>query len=254
MKYIRDFTVTLVNPVNANHTLLGLTSKESLPGILPGQFVQLQIPSSNPSFLRRPFSIHDVDFPSHTLYLLIKQVGKTTTFLCHAKKGDIVNLIFPLGRGFSLEQNKKVLLAGGGCGVAPLLYLARCLQKNHNDIHILLGGRTREDILEADVFGQLGKLYIATEDGSRGEKGLITLHSVLKESFDFLYACGPQPMLKAMAVIAREKNIPCEVSLENSMACGIGACLCCVTETVRGNECVCTEGPVFNTRELKWPI
>ncbi len=101
-------------------------------------------------------------------------------------------------------------------------------------------------------FEAVGKVHLSTEDGSAGEKGLVTKHSVLDGKIDRIFCCGPSPMMKAVAGIAREKGIDCEVSLENMMACGLGACLCCVENTVKGNVCVCTEGPVFNIEMLNW--
>lgn len=116
----------------------------------------------------------------------------------------------------------------------------------------LLGARSVKDVLEIDEFNALGKVNISTEDGSLGEKGLVTLHSAWQNTYDMVYCCGPLPMMKAVAKICRENNIECEVSLENMMACGLGACLCCVEKTVKGNICVCTEGPVFNINSLTW--
>lgn len=108
-------------------------------------------------------------------------------------------------------------------------------------------------MIEYDDYAALGNVYLTTEDGSAGEKGFLTGHSVLQSTdYDFVYCCGPDPMMRAVTAYCRDKNIGCEVSLENLMGCGIGACLCCVVDTVRGNLCTCTEGPVFNTRELKW--
>ena len=116
----------------------------------------------------------------------------------------------------------------------------------------LLGARSAKDVLQLDEFTGIGKVYVSTEDGSLGETGLITANSVLSRHSDYIYCCGPAPMMKAVAKKAREVNAVCEVSLENMMACGLGACLCCVENTVKGNVCVCTEGPVFNINELTW--
>jgi dihydroorotate dehydrogenase electron transfer subunit len=106
--------------------------------------------------------------------------------------------------------------------------------------------------LQLDEFAAVGDVYLSTEDGSKGEKGFVTQHSVLAEEFSYIYTCGPKPMMQAVARIAREHNTPCEVSLENLMACGVGACLCCVEDTVEGHVCVCKEGPIFNIDRLKW--
>ena len=119
----------------------------------------------------------------------------------------------------------------------------------------LLGARTQADLLMLDEFKKYGRVFTTTEDGSAGEKGFVTNHSILQqEQFDRISTCGPTPMMKAVARLAREKGIDCEVSLENLMACGVGACLCCVEKTTEGNLCVCKEGPVFNINRLLWQI
>jgi len=169
--------------------------------------------------------------------------------------GDTINTMYPLGNGFDTQtQAKRVLLVGGGVGVAPLLYLAKALNEKGIRPQILLGGRAKGNIIELENFKKQGDVYISTEDGSLGEKGFVTQHSIMTEQFDKIYTCGPDPMMRAVADIAFKKGIDCEVSLENMMACGIGACLCCVTDTKEGHKCVCTDGPVFNTKELKWNI
>ncbi|MCK9611869.1 MAG: dihydroorotate dehydrogenase electron transfer subunit [Bacteroidales bacterium] len=253
-KYINDLTVCANKKLNPQYFILSLTSKYPLPEMLPGQFVEVKINNNHDVFLRRPISIHQVDYEKNILYLLIKVVGKGTQTLSKLKAGDTLNIIYPLGNTFTYEGVKKALLAGGGCGIAPMLYLAAFLHKNNIETDILLGGRTSEDILEEEEFEKYGKVFVATDDGSLGEKGFLTKHSVFENlsSYDRLYCCGPTPMMKVMAGIATEKNIDCEVSLENLMACGIGACLCCVTATTEGHKCVCTEGPVFNTKQLIW--
>ena len=117
---------------------------------------------------------------------------------------------------------------------------------------ILIGTRSASDIMLKEKFESVANLYYTTEDGSFGEKGYPTQHSILNEKFDKIYSCGPTPMMKGVAKYAAEKGIFCEVSLENKMACGIGACLCCVQDTKEGHKCVCTTGPVFNINDLKW--
>ena len=146
------------------------------------------------------------------------------------------------------------MIVGGGSGIAPFILLGRELKNKNVNITFLFGARTREEIVLTQEFAKYGNVVATTEDGSEGEKGLVTQHSVFSDEFPFdkIYTCGPDPMMKAVAKIAEKKNINCEASLENMMACGFGACLCCVTETTSGNVCVCTEGPVFNTSVLKW--
>jgi len=159
-----------------------------------------------------------------------------------------------LGNSFSVVGEGKALIVGGGSGIAPFIQLGRELKRRSIQTTFLIGGRTKNDVFLTDEFSKFGEVLVTTEDGSRGEKGFVTHHSVFSGDFDFnkIYTCGPDPMMKAIAKIATEKNIDCKASLENMMACGIGACLCCVTPTINGNKVVCTEGPVFNTKELGW--
>jgi dihydroorotate dehydrogenase electron transfer subunit len=256
MKVIRDLRVVSNRPLNEEHYLLKLRSEDPLPEILPGQFAEVRIDGSDKVFLRRSISIHDIDSSQNTLDFLIKKVGTGTTHLSNIEPGKLLSVIFPLGNGFDLDVRGPVILIGGGCGVAPLMYLSKKLDEKGIKQEILLGARSKEGLMEVDAYASFGKVHITTDDGSAGEKALITHHSIWKSINDFerIYCCGPEVMMKAVAGLAHKNGVDCFVSLENTMACGIGACLCCVTETVRGNECVCTSGPVFNINDLKWQI
>jgi dihydroorotate dehydrogenase electron transfer subunit len=252
-KFVNNFVVVSNTRLNAMHFVLKLHCTEKLPAILPGQFAEVRIDTSFSTYLRRPFSIHDFDFEQNTISFLVKQLGEGTSALGTAKAGDIVNIIYPLGNGFGLPGGKKVLLVGGGCGVAPLLILAKHLYKHEINITTLIGGRSIEDILQPDEYRKFGEVLITTDDGSCGEKGMVTEHTFFRNNlsgYSQIYACGPEPMMRAVATIAAVQGIPCQVSLENTMACGIGVCLCCVVETLDGNKCVCTEGPVFDANYL----
>jgi dihydroorotate dehydrogenase electron transfer subunit len=220
----------------------------------PGQFVQVKVEGSAATFLRRPFSVHDVNYGKNTFSILVQIAGEGTLKLSGLKPGDLLNIIYPLGNSFTMPSNhQKILLAGGGCGVAPLLFLGKSLRSNGVIPDILLGFRNSERVIEYNEYAEIGKVFLATEDGSLGNKGLITDHPVLKsERYDTIYCCGPLPMLKEIYRFCRDNTINCEVSLENLMACGIGACLCCVVDTVKGNLCTCVDGPVFNINMLKW--
>ena len=253
-KHILDFRIISNQPLNDNHNLLELECNEAMPQMLAGQFAEVRIDGSPTTYLRRPFSIHRVDYTKNTMHLLIKSVGDGTRSLANIETGNSVNIMLPLGNGFPISENSEVLLVGGGCGVAPLWYLAEQLNKSENKVTMLIGGRSAKDILLADEYSRFGKVLIATEDGSLGETGMVTAQSVFRSEklpFSAIYCCGPDGMMKAISHIAEKQNIPCFVSLENTMACGIGACLCCVVDTHQGNRCVCTEGPVFNSKELK---
>ena len=234
--------------------LLRLRSEQPLPDIAPGQFVQVRVDGSPSTYLRRPISIHDVNFKQNEITLLVQQVGEGTRHLAAAGNGDIINMVLPLGNGFSFpEADERCLLVGGGIGIAPLYYFAKVLNEKGVRPTFLLGGKSESDLLRLADYQKLGETYVTTEDGSLGEKGFVTMHSLWqKQSFDKIYVCGPKPMMKAVAKLAAEKDVWCEVSLENLMACGLCACLCCVEDTIDGHVCVCKEGPVFNIRRLKW--
>ena len=252
-KYMHDFRVQQNKRLSANYFVLNLECPEKLPEILPGQFAEVLIENSPSTYLRRPFSIYDVDYENNTLKLLIKSVGNGTSTLYHLDEGDTLNLIYPLGNSFSLPEDKKVLLIGGGVGIAPMLLLAKYLDSCGIKVDVLIGGRTREDIIESELYSPYANVFITTDDGSIGEKGMVTQHSLFareETGYSRIYACGPDPMMKAVADLAYSRGIPCEVSLENLMACGIGACLCCIVETTEGNKTTCVEGPVFDSRKL----
>lgn len=254
-KYIHDLEIVNNTRLTESYYLLELTTKKPLPEILPGQFAEVLITGTDTVFLRRPLSIHDVDYSKNTLSLLVQIVGKGTIHLADIKTGQKLNIVYPLGKGFQLIGPKeKTLLIGGGCGIAPLLYLARHLKEIGADVSTLIGVRSIEHLIEVEKYKQYGEVLITTEDGSEGTRGFVVNHPVFNtlKIYKKIYTCGPEVMMKAIAKRATEAGVECEVSLENTMACGIGACLCCVTETKHGNKCVCTEGPVFNIKELAW--
>jgi dihydroorotate dehydrogenase electron transfer subunit len=256
-KFILDLIIKENRKLSDQYSLIILTSTEKLPEILPGQFAEVRIDGSSTTFLRRPISIHYVDYELNELWLLIQVVGDGTKRLVALTAEDSLNLILPLGNSYTNPGNKsaKALLVGGGCGVAPLLYLGAQLKRNGFDVIFLLGARSKGDLLQLCEYERFGTVYTTTEDGTHGEQGFVTQHSLLNGSnFDYIYTCGPTPMMKTVARYAAKTKANCEVSLENTMACGIGACLCCVTDTIQGHVCVCTEGPVFNITKLKWQI
>ena len=254
-KHVQDLLVTKVTSLNKRHFILELMAPEKFPLILPGQFAQVLVENSPSTFLRRPFSIHSVDYQNNTLRLLIQIIGEGTRHLANLKEGDHLNLIYPLGNSFSIPFTKDVLLVGGGAGVAPLLFMSQFLNQRQIRPTILLGFRTKEEVSEIEEYSKFGRVLVTTDDGTEGEKGFVVDHSVFhRERLDFkkIYCCGPEAMMKAVAKIARLHKIECEVSLENTMACGFGVCLCCITPTDKGNERVCVEGPVFNVSRLRW--
>ena len=276
-KYILDLTVVSLERVHERYVLIKLSDKEPLPPMLPGQFVEVRVDGSPSTFLRRPISICYIDQKVNELWLLVACVGDGTKALAKLKAGDKLNCVLPLGNGFTIPSGESAghndnpspityhlspILVGGGVGVAPLLYLGATLKAQGIEPTFLLGARSAKDLLLLQEFEKYGRVLVTTEDGSMGEKGFVTNHSVLQnEQFDLIQVCGPTPMMKAVARYAREKGIKCEVSLENLMACGLGACLCCVEKvrvdgetptTVTTNVCVCKEGPVFPISRLMW--
>ena len=256
-KFILDLTVNSVEALSDKHVLIKLTDDKPLPEMLPGQFVEVRVDNSPSTFLRRPISINNVDYDRNELWLLVAAVGDGTRQLQKLQKGDRLHCMLPLGNSFTMptDSAQKVLLVGGGVGVAPLLYFGKRIKAMGGEPTFLLGARSAKDVLERELFEQVGRVLITTEDGSEGEKGFVTNHSVLaQEHFDRISTCGPKPMMMAVARYAFKNDIECEVSLENKMACGVGACLCCVEKTVEGNKCVCKEGPVMNIKKLTWQI
>lgn len=243
-------------PLNESYYRLEL----QLPGtawdeVTPGQFVQILAKESG-AFLRRPISVCDYNHKEHRLVLLVQKVGLASSYWATLPLGATVDIVGPLGNGFSVSSKfagKTPLLIGGGVGVAPLLLLGKKLLLQGIEPTFLLGARTKSLLVLREEFEAIGKLFCTTEDASWGEKGRVTDHSICSTPIHTsVYTCGPLPMMQGVARWARQHDIPCEVSLENKMACGIGACLCCVEKTKDGHKCTCTEGPVFRTEELLW--
>ncbi|MCX6282078.1 MAG: dihydroorotate dehydrogenase electron transfer subunit [Bacteroidetes bacterium] len=254
-KFAHDFKVVGNTRLNTRHFVLELQAPLPLPEILPGQFVQVLVHNSPSTFLRRPFSIHFVDYSTNTLRLLVQVKGEGTRHMGMLASGDLLNLVYPLGNSFSLPSSDKVLLIGGGAGVAPLMFMGDFLNRKNIRPDFLVGFRSADEVSQIDEYSKFGKVHLSTDDGSMGEKGFVTQHPVFNQAplpYDRIYCCGPEAMMHAVSKLAAEKGVPCEVSLENYMACGYGVCLCCITQTDKGNERVCMEGPVFDTERLKW--
>lgn len=253
MKEIHDFIIVRREQLGPHYFRLILQHDGKMQPVAPGQFVEVLVEGQRDVMLRRPISVHDVDQKAGTMSLMIQIVGNGTQRLAKLHEGDNLNIVYPLGHGFSTDiaVGNRALLVGGGAGIAPLLYLAKVLGTNGIKPTILLGGRTAELIPSRDDFKPYGELCIATDDGSLGHKGLVISHPAFAERYDIIYTCGPTPMMKAVARSAEERGIRCEVSLENMMACGVGACLCCVTDTDEGHRCVCKDGPVFDITTMK---
>jgi len=234
-----------------------ISSPEIANCALPGQFINIKVTDKSEPFLRRPLSIHRIKGSSIELFYEV--VGDATEILSQKKPGTYLDTIGPLGNGFTIASDIKrqaPILVAGGMGVAPLLFLAEKLK--NKQIPILIGARSMKDINCEKEFKKIGcDVKIATDDGSLGFKGRVTdllkcELSAVSSLPETIYACGPHPMLKIVAVISQEYKIPAQISLEEHMACGIGACLGCVVETASGLKRVCKEGPIFNAKDIIW--
>lgn len=254
-RVVVDMTLESSVPLGNNYGLLTLRAEGPIPEVIAGQFAQVRIDRSKTTFLRRPISICSASPSEGVVELLVRRAGAGTDALLRTPVGELVNLMLPLGRGFMLPAagaESKVLLVGGGVGVAPMYALGVRLKSLGYAPEFLLGARTAAELLLRDRFEKLGTVHVTTDDGSAGTRGVVTAHACMTRPVDMVYCCGPKPMMVAVAKAAARMGAQCEVSLENMMACGLGACLCCVEKTVKGNVCVCTEGPVFNINQLTW--
>ena len=222
---------------------------------VPGQFVHI-LPEGQT--LRRPISICGIDRKNGTLRIVFIVKGVGTKKISQIREGSLSDMLAPLGHGFTINENfKKVVLIGGGIGNPPMLPLAEIYGERAT---VISGFRSAEAVILQNDFRKTGaETVLCTDDGSTGIKGFVTepLKEILeKENADAVYACGPMPMLKNIAAIAGDKNVYCEVSLEERMGCGIGACLVCACKTKKDGEehfaHVCKNGPVFNAKEVIW--
>ena len=245
--------------IGSGYRRLIFEAPEMAASMRPGQFVHVRVPALEASALRRPFSVFDA--ADGRVTVLYKTVGRGTAALNSVRAGDTVCVLGPLGRGFPESCEGVALLVGGGYGVAPLHFLARALKAaGHGDIVAFIGGRTSNDLLAVDRFRALGvDVRLATNDGSAGVKGLVTdpLDDELARLRDAgrrfeLFACGPDPMLKAVAMRTVGTGAKGWISMDRHMICGVGACYACIQKTVRGNSQCCVEGPVFRADDLVW--
>ena len=225
----------------------------------PGQFVMIRTGNGKDPLLRRPFSISQTFKGTH-FQILFKVVGRGTALLAHCREGEFLSVLGPLGHGFHIDCNGLNCLVGGGMGIAPLLFLGKTmLRKCATPPLVVLGARNREELAPlVDDFAELGlSVYPATDDGSFGHHGLVT--DVLKE-LDLgadcrTYVCGPHPMMTAVHLFCKDRNYGCQVSMETSMACGMGACLGCIVPIEKGGYAhACSDGPVFEAKELVWEV
>ncbi|MBS3809595.1 MAG: dihydroorotate dehydrogenase electron transfer subunit [Desulfobacterales bacterium] len=250
--------------VSEEYFKIRLTCSSDYKDAVPGQFVTLRLPGQEEPLLRRPFSIHRLLTAGENalqMEILYRVVGGFTRRLSRQAPEGLLDMLGPVGHGFTVSSHEQpVVLAAGGIGVAPLVFLAERLKHAGTDmslVTIFLGGLTKTDILCDEIFsGQGAKVSVATEDGTAGVKGLVTdplNHWLEKNSPAMIYACGPHAMLKAVGAIAKSRDIPCEVSIETLMACGLGVCMGCAVsagDTEKGYRHVCKDGPVFDAKVL----
>lgn len=218
----------------------------------PGQFISVYTKDDS-RMLPRPISICEIDREAGKLRIVYRVVGQGTDEFSRLQAGDTIEILGPLGNGFPLKE-KKAFLMGGGIGIPPMVQLAKALDC---EVQIIAG--YRDELFLTEELSAAGKLYIATEDGSAGTKGNVM--DAIREnglSADIIYACGPKPMLRAIKAYAEENNIECYISMEEKMACGIGACLACVCQSKEvdehthvHNKRICKDGPVFLSTEVE---
>lgn len=249
-----DLTVLANEPIARHIYRIVLRGETAHHVQRPGQFVHIRCGDGWDMPLRRPLSLASWDESRETVSLIYRTGGKGTNWLAKRKTGESIDVLGPLGNGFPVPAGagKKVLLVGGGVGVPPLYGLAEELLRHDADICTCLGFASQADVFLEEDFRRLGDVRVATEDGSYGDKGLVT--DLLQEplSWDVVYACGPLPLLRAVKQRLAGTGIEGYVSLEARMGCGVGACLACVCETPEANRVVkiCCDGPVFHYQEV----
>ncbi len=210
----------------------------------PGQFINLLLPGR---FLRRPISVYD--WEEDRVTVVYKTVGHGTEQLAQMKPGERLDMLTGLGNGYDLTKaGERPLLLGGGAGVPPMHLLAKRLKAQGREVTAILGFNTREEVFAEEAFRALScRVHVATADGSYGEKGFVT--DVMPEEYSYVYACGPEPMLRA---VHRSVKTSGQFSLEERMGCGFGACMGCSIQTASGPKRICKEGPVFEKEEILW--
>lgn len=256
----QDLEIVFNKRVAANTFIMGLRSSQIAAEARPGQFVMIKVGQGIDPLLRRPFSICGIR-GDDLILIFYRVVGRGTAIMCDAREGESLSVLGPLGSGFEMPQKEeKPILVAGGMGIAPLIFLATTMEPG--SFTFLAGFGSREEIVATDEIGLSGfDLSLSTDDGSAGHRGLVT--ELLENHLSgfnsgrlMVFACGPLPMLKEVAAIILDKDVPCQVSLEASMACGLGACQGCAirrsSEQAIAYYHVCQDGPVFDVNALDW--
>ena len=259
-KFKENVTVIKQDCIAENIYDLTLQTENIAGHARPGQFVSVYSNAAD-KLLPRPISLCGIDKGKKTIRLVYRVTGEGTGTeeFSKLKKGDTITVLGPLGNGFTVEEGKSAFLIGGGIGVPPMLQLAKSMKESgETDFKVIMGYRDAETFL-LDEFREQGESYVATEDGSVGTKGNVL--DAIRENHlkaDVIYACGPTPMLRALKAYAKEQGMTCYISMEERMACGIGACLACVCKSTEKdahsnvkNKRICKDGPVFLAEEVE---
>lgn len=252
MKHIVEAKVYKNIQLNSTLKLMEVIAPEIAAEAVPGQFVNVKVTKGITPLLRRPLGVADICVPRGSVSLIYRVLGEATQILAQLQKDDSISLIGPLGKGFDISA-KKPLIVGGGCGLAPLLMLAK-FGFGNGRTDLLIGGRNQEEVdcWQTLYQGNVENIYLTTDDGSMGSKGtvMVELPKLLTKDYDCVYVCGPVPMMKAVAEVTLAAKKKCQVSLERYMACGLGACLSCSCEGLGKRVKVCQDGPVFWAQEV----
>lgn len=242
--------------------LMTLEAPQIAASIEPGQFVHMKVPRMEAHILRRPFSVYARDVDAGTIDVLYQVVGFGTDHMTGLAAGEECELIGPVGATWNPPAEGRCLLVGGGVGAAPLFMLCERIAASEASVDVVLGAQTKDALVCRERYAALlgGKPRCATDDGTYGRAGFCT--SLVEEAlaaaaaegspYDYVAVCGPEPLMKIVAGLAADAGVRCEVSMEKRMACGIGACLSCVVDTVDGKKRACVDGPVFDARKVVW--
>ena len=228
----------------------------------PGNFIEIRVSEQTEPFLRRPISIYNLDRENGILEFIFQVKGKGTEILSKKETGELIDIVGPLGYGtFKYDDYQNIAVIGGGIGIFPLYELAKSAKNDNKNVNTYIGFRNQDLVVLEEEFKQVSNnLVLTTDDGSYGKKGFainFLEEDINNGKIDSIFACGPLPMLKAVQNLANEKNIPCQISLEEKMACGLGVCLGCAVKTANSPKenpeylHVCKAGPVFNSKDVE---
>ena len=246
------------NNVGPRLWVMRLQAPQIAKCVQPGQFIHMRIPGMDDHPLRRPFSVYAANALGGTIDLLYQTVGYGSTKMTGMVQGDECMVIGPVGHGWEVpEEASKVMLVGGGVGAAPLFMLTQECVKKGLDVTVILGAATKDAMVTLERYTKLleHEPLCATDDGTYGYSGFATgpvQEELQKGGYDWVATCGPTPLMRIVANMAHDAGVPCSVSMEKHMACGIGACLGCIVDTVDGNKRSCVDGPVFDAEKVVW--